>query len=115
MSDREGSRLIRPYMITGGRTRSQAGPLPLQALVTVLDGSVHPSRSREHRLILDLCRSETMSVAEVAARSGSVIGVTRVLVGDLIHDGLMEISTTSDEASPDSMLLKEVLNGLRAQ
>jgi len=114
MTDQEGARLIRPYMITGGRTRSEAGHLPLQALVTVTDRDAAQTRSLEHRQILDLCRHETMSVAEVAARSGSVIGVARVLVGDLINDGLMEISSTADDR-PDSRLLKEVLHGLRAQ
>lgn len=108
-------RLVRPYVLTRGRTRPQGAPLPMEALVSATRSSEVGTAglSHEERLITMLCQHWTISVAEIAARIDVPLGVARVLIGDLAHHGLLEIGDTSD--TPDVALLKEVLHGLLAE
>lgn len=68
--------------------------------------------SPEGRAICVLCRS-ARSLAEVAALVGVPFGVARVLVGDLIENGLVMVHQTADASGPDSETLEKVLHGLR--
>ena len=110
-------RLVRPYAMTGGRTRSSGAEIPLEALVIVTD----EGRRRElglaweQRAIAELCASP-LSVAEVSAHLKVPLGVARVLVGDMAAEGLVEMSgaSGSEQAPNDLNLLERVLNGLRA-
>jgi hypothetical protein len=116
MSEPDGrDRLVRPYVLTGGRTRSKGALLPIEALVSATGTSTAggTNLSHEERLITMLCQHWTISVAEVAARIDVPLGVARVLIGDLAHQGLLEVGDTSDR--PDVALLKEVLHGLLAE
>ncbi len=110
-------RLVRPYAMTGGRTRSAGAEIPLEALVIVTDvgRSRAPGLAWEHRAIAELCASP-MSVAEVSAHLKVPLGVARVLVGDMAAEGLVEMSgaSGSEDAPNDLNLLERVLNGLRA-
>ncbi len=105
---------VRPYALTGGRTKPTRS-YPVEALVRTsryqLDGVV---RSPEERTIAELCR-ESRSVAEVAALAGLPLGVTRVLIGDLADRAVVEVhsSTSSTDSTPDRPLLERVLTGLR--
>jgi len=106
--------LVRPYAVTGGRTRSQPVDLPLETLVTTTDEGHRALTSLqfERRSIATLCR-EPVSVAEVAARVGVPLGVARVLVGDMTDDGHLEVHLPAGGARPDVILLERVLDGLR--
>ncbi|MBD0840694.1 MULTISPECIES: DUF742 domain-containing protein [unclassified Streptomyces] len=119
--DHEAGPLVRPYAMTGGRTRP--GPsgvrFDLIALVTldpaapgVDDGS---SLGPEHRALIELCRPETQSVAELAAGADLPVGVVRVLLGDLLELGRVTVSRPVPPAQlPDERILREVIEGLRA-
>lgn len=69
--DNEAGPLVRPYAMTGGRTRP--GPngahFDLIALVSLDSGApgadVDTSLGPEHRALAELCRTETQSVAEL--------------------------------------------------
>lgn len=113
--------LVRPYAMTGGRTRS--GPsgvrFDLIALVTLDPGGLtadgNPALGPEHRSLVDLCRTETQSVAELAAGTDLPVGVVRVLLGDLLDLGRVTISRPVPPAQlPDERILREVIAGLRA-
>ncbi|MFE9179832.1 DUF742 domain-containing protein [Streptomyces sp. NPDC007126] len=118
--DNEAGPLVRPYAMTGGRTRP--GPkgvrFDLIALVTrtaggpdVGDGALGP----EHRTLIRLCGTETQSVAELAADADLPVGVVRVLVGDLVELGCVTVSRPVPPAQlPDERILREVIDGLRA-
>jgi hypothetical protein len=107
---------IRPYALTGGRTRS-AVDLPLESLVerTPAGTAALETQTLEHRRILELCRGP-LSIAEVSAHLGVHLGVARVLVGDMKVEGLLEVhrprQSTGDR--PDIKLLERVLDGLQA-
>ena len=108
--------LVRPYAMTGGRTRpryqlaiealvsSNADPMQLQGLLP------------EHQRICTLCR-EVKSVAEVSALLAIPLGVARILVADLAEAGLVAIhqpaSSEEPGGAPDVTLLERVLSGLR--
>jgi hypothetical protein len=70
-------RRVRPYAMTGGRTRPTDHDLEIEALVaTAAMGQQAPRHTVEQRAIAALCR-DVLSVAEVAARLHLPIGVTR--------------------------------------
>ncbi|MFF0303408.1 DUF742 domain-containing protein [Streptomyces sp. NPDC004562] len=119
--DNEAGPLVRPYAMTGGRTRP--GPtgvtFDLIALVTLSgaepgtddDSTLGP----EHRALIELCRPETQSVAELAAGADLPVGVVRVLLGDLLERGRVTVSRPVPPAHlPDERILREVIEGLRA-
>jgi hypothetical protein len=69
----------------------------------------------EHRALIELCRIETQSVAELAAGADLLVGVVRVLLGDLLALGCVTVSRPVPPAQlPDEHILREVIDGLRA-
>jgi hypothetical protein len=112
--DRE-LRLVRPYALTGGRTRAKVGDLPIEALIVAsLPARDRVSLRHEARRIVDLCDTP-ISVAEVSARLHVPLGAARVLVGDLVADGLVEVHRMENgNGRPDVRLLERVLDGLQA-
>jgi hypothetical protein len=107
--------LVRPYALTGGRTRPKRD-YPIEALVkTDLDRVAGGFRSPEESAIAELC-TESRSVAEVAALLRLPIGVVRVLVADLADRGVVQVHTRPSadaDSRPDAVLLERVLSGLR--
>jgi uncharacterized protein DUF742 len=110
--DEDSGRLVRPYALTGGRTKAQRA-YPLEALVATTFMGEHYSdgSSPEAQAICALCHS-SRSVAEVAAHLNIPIGVARVLICDLVREGLVLVHEASADA-PDTVLLERVLSGLR--
>jgi len=108
--------IVRPYTITGGRTRTTLQELELETLVSTTSlGQVElPRLNMERREIAALCR-DILSVAEVSARLNVTLGVARVLVGDMAEEGLVQVHRpASQNNSSDIALLERVLYGLRA-
>ncbi|MER5894469.1 DUF742 domain-containing protein [Streptomyces sp. NPDC001876] len=108
--------LVRPYAMTGGRTRPRY-QLAIEALVsTTADPSRLQGQLPEHQRICRLC-IEIKSVAEVSALLSIPLGVARILVADLAEAGLVAIHQPGgDEAAggqPAVTLLERVLSGLR--
>lgn len=105
-------RLVRPYLMTGGRTTS-SDELPLETLVeaTTSDHEQLPPLRFEPRHIVELC-GQPLSVAEVAASLGVPLGVARVLIVDLEAQDLLRIHRTVPAGGPDVPLLERLLDGL---
>lgn len=107
---------IRPYLITGGRTRSVIDlPLETQLLISEAGLGKLETLGPEQRQIAELCRTR-QSVAEVSAHAGMYLGVTRVLIGDLVQDEILSLQNQTEKstARPDVRLLQRVLNGLQS-
>ncbi|GGX81085.1 DUF742 domain-containing protein [Streptomyces hiroshimensis] len=108
--------LVRPYAMTGGRTRPRY-QLAIEALVhTTAQPAQLQGQLPEHQRICHLCR-EIKSVAEISALLTIPLGVARILVADLAEAGLVAIHQPGGDESaggqPDVTLLERVLSGLR--
>jgi hypothetical protein len=73
---------VRPFIVTGGRTRPLHDGLRLETLVEALPAALSAPLQFEQRQIVELAQ-RPVSVAEVAARIGVPLGVARVLIADL--------------------------------
>ncbi|MFD8735881.1 DUF742 domain-containing protein [Streptomyces sp. NPDC059618] len=110
------SALVRPYAMTGGRTRP-SHQLALEALVsTAVNLSQRISQPPEAYQICLLCR-EVKSVAEISAHLAIPLGVARILVADLAEAGLVIVQQPHGDDTnggrPHVTLLEKVLSGLR--
>ncbi|AEW96497.1 MULTISPECIES: DUF742 domain-containing protein [Streptomycetaceae] len=120
-ADRKPSR-VRPYALTGGRTRF-GHVLLVETFVATVDGPRQPPELTsggigagvlpELRAIVELCR-RMRSVAEISALLRIPLGVVRVLLSDLADQGRIRVyGTGTAPGQPDRALLERVLSGLR--
>jgi len=104
---------VRPYAITGGRTRARA-ELQVETMVyRTPAGEASRTLPLERGQILALLATP-QSTAEISARLKLPLGVTRVILGDLIDEGYVAVNTRSANGRPDLRLLERVLDGLQA-
>ncbi|MGW5715913.1 DUF742 domain-containing protein [Amycolatopsis sp. NPDC003865] len=107
--------LVRPYVLTRGRTQSRRH-LAIEALVSTRAGAPWSGTrlTGEFRSVRSLCL-HPRSVAEVAARLSVPLGVARVLLDDMAEQGLITIHDTrvNTEGRPAVALMERVLHGLR--
>lgn len=116
----EEVRRVRPYLITKGRTDVSSSTIPVEALVEAVAIS-DVILSTEARQILDLTKTQYLSVAEISAHVKIPINVARILVSDLeqqkkirVH-GLTQSNTSSGSAQDTAVtlsVLESVLNGI---
>ena len=113
MDEAPRPRLIRSYTITAGRTSTNI-ELPMEATLRLQPGVDAPILGHAAVQVLEVC--DRRSVAEVSALTKMPIGVTRVLLGDLIEQGLIRIQATiTEKTSNDERLelIERTLRGLR--
>jgi Protein of unknown function (DUF742) len=109
-----GSSLVRPYAVTGGRTKPRY-QLQIEAMVAA---SHYEARDLsvlgpECQAILGFCR-DWRSVAEISAVLRMPLGVARVLIADMAVEGLVRVHQLDHaQGRPDLNLLERVLSGLR--
>jgi hypothetical protein len=109
--------LVRPYTLTAGRTEARV-PLPLEAPIGKL-ATTKPPRwpGNDVRGQILTMSVEMPSVAEIAAGLALPLGVARVLIGDLVTQGYLQVHTTlGDTTTNDERreLIGRTLRGLRA-
>jgi hypothetical protein len=123
--DRKPAR-VRPYSLTGGRTRF-GHVLLVETFVSstvaleapeerreLTNGSLTTRVMPEMRAIVELCR-RMRTVAEIAALLRMPLGVVRVLLSDLADQGKIRVyGTGHGPGQPDRALLERVLSGLRS-
>lgn len=123
--DRKPAR-VRPYSLTGGRTRF-GHVLLVETFVASTAALEAPEERKEltsgglaavmpeSRAIVELCR-RMRTVAEIAALLRMPLGVVRVLLSDLADQGRIRVygtGTGHGTGRPDRALLERVLSGLR--
>jgi Protein of unknown function (DUF742) len=109
-----GSSLVRPYAVTGGRTKP-ATQLEIEAMVAAAHYEARDLSvlSPECQAILGFCR-DWRSVAEISAVLRMPLGVARILIADMAVEGLVRIHQLDHaQGRPDLNLLERVLSGLR--
>jgi hypothetical protein len=104
---------VRPYVLTGGRTRTRQHLL-VHTLVSVpyYDAVFAAGLLPEARSLYENAR-ETRSVAELSACSGMSLGVTRVVVDDLAATDRLVIHVDPYSSPFDFRLLERLRDGLR--
>ncbi|MEU5901346.1 MULTISPECIES: DUF742 domain-containing protein [Streptomyces] len=121
--DRKPAR-VRPYSLTGGRTRF--GHVLLVETFVASNAAIEAPDERlelpkgtlskvmpEMRAIVEICR-RMRTVAEIAALLKMPLGVVRVLLSDLADQGKIRVyGTGHGPGQPDRALLERVLSGLR--
>ncbi|MFE2417513.1 DUF742 domain-containing protein [Streptomyces hokutonensis] len=108
-------RLVRPFTLTGGRTRPSRADFTLITTVTAVDPppSRAPRPQPEQSRILRLC-AEPLAVAEVAALVDLPVSVVVIMLCDLLEAGLITARPPHpvSRTSPDMDLLQKVREGL---
>jgi len=101
---------VRPFIITGGRTRASDESLRVETKVqsTGRERTLDYERAR----IVDLC-FDPCSIAEIAAEMRMPLGVVVVLVGDLVDAGCVE-TTYSDPVEIELSALTRMIERVRA-
>jgi hypothetical protein len=113
--DEDAGPVVRPYAVTGGRTRPTNRTLELVALVsTTPRGRVAATGLEpEQRAIAIICQ-QLQSIFEIAAQLEMPLGVVRVLVSDMLDVGLVSVHRPARPTGrPDSALMEKVLDGLQ--
>jgi hypothetical protein len=115
-TDWDAGPVSRPYTLTGGRTKQRTNirfdliDLIGRTVRPVGAGAFTPERAR----ILNMCEAP-ITVADLTATMSVPLGVVRVLLDDLVHDGLIEIRVAALRGPvTDRGLLSRVLAGIKA-
>ncbi|WP_025616627.1 DUF742 domain-containing protein [Salinispora cortesiana] len=108
--------LVRPYAVTRGRTEPQQD-ITLEAVLSASATAAAESRFAGHdkHRIATICEGRAQSLAEIAAYTRMPLGVTRVLVADMVAEGLLTLHTAAPTMGfvERMNLLGRVLSGLR--
>jgi hypothetical protein len=115
--DRDAGRVARPYTITGGRTRPR-GETHFDLIDVIVSDSAHPADgsplSPECARITNLSQ-RPITVADLASALRLPLGVVRVLLGDLLHAGMIKLLYPPPMGHvTDEHVLRNVLDGLQA-
>ena len=107
------SKRIRPYALTGGRTRPRF-ELLVEALVSVprYDPGLPEALMPESRALYECARS-CASIAELSVAISAPLGVVRVLVSDLAAQGAVYVHPTAHAYDHDREILGRILDGLQ--
>ncbi|MCK9901949.1 DUF742 domain-containing protein [Frankia sp. Cpl3] len=107
------SRRIRPYALTGGRTRARHHLL-METMVSVprYDPTLSETLMPESRALYERARSQ-LSIAELSAMLAIPLGVVRVLISDLAAQGAVLLHPTAHTYHHDRTVLERILSGLR--
>jgi hypothetical protein len=87
--------VIRPFLLTGGRTRPARDDLSVETLIQSDPSAATGSLRFEARRIVELCL-QPKSVAELSAGLRVPLGVIRVLVADLVAEGRVTLVAPED-------------------
>jgi hypothetical protein len=107
-------RLVRPFTLTGGRTRPSRADFTLITTVTAVNPQpTHGTRPQpEHQRILRRC-AEPVAVAELAALLDLPVSVIVIMLCDLLEAGRITIRPPHPVSrTPDVDLLQKVRDGL---
>ena len=106
---------MRQFAHTQGRVRAGGVDFPLDVLVrtTSVGSAAAGTLARVRRLVIEAAQAP-ISVAEAAARAHVHLGVARVLVADMVADGLLVMSEATTAEGPDLVTLQRLLSDLNS-
>jgi len=112
--DRDAGPVVRPYALTGGRTRPTGETFDLLALVSSHDTNSTDDRllEPEYLAVMRECR-QPKPVADLASDLDLPLGVVRILLSDMRERGLVTIRPPAQNRLADPQILKDVADALR--
>lgn len=113
VDDESESHLVRPYVITGGRTRATKSDLAIETVVTTSRRANAASLGFERSKIAAMC-VEPLSIAEISSFLDVPLGVSRVLVTDMVTEGLLDPHGRPTGTGADVELIEALIEGIRA-
>lgn len=109
--DADAGRLVRPYTVSGGRTKPSVA-LDMLSMVRSTGRALKIDMTPEHSLALTLSRAP-VTVAEIGAHLKLPVAVAKILLSDLIDQGAVTARPPDPAADPaDRDILQRVLDGL---
>jgi hypothetical protein len=102
--------LVRPYMVTGGRTRPIRDGLRVETVVSAAPAALHAPLTFERRRIVEFCQVPR-PVADIAVALAIPLGVARVLIADLATAGFVAIQ---DSPIVTSDMIERIRDRVRA-
>jgi hypothetical protein len=110
-SDMEEDPVVRPFMLTGGRTTPLHDGLRIETLLRAAPAALSAPLRFEARRIVELAQAP-VSVADLAVALRVPLGVARVIIGDLITQGFLSIEDQPGELS--TSLIERIRDRVRA-
>ncbi len=109
--------LVRPYAVTRGRTEP-VREIAIEAILVTTDRGVQegPYAGRHKQMIAHLCRQRPQSLAEISSHLRVPLGVARVLVADMTHEGMLVLhEQNASEVAPAERIemLERILGALQ--
>jgi hypothetical protein len=104
--------LIRPFIMTGGRTATTRPGLRWETLIEVLGDRSRLAKTTEQRMVLSLA-GQPISIAELSAYMHLPTQVVAILVGDLLDTGAIRIHQT-DPVEIELSALTRMIERVRA-
>ncbi|GAB4588333.1 DUF742 domain-containing protein [Nocardia sp. IFM 10818] len=113
--DEDAGPVVRLYAVTRGRSGTRRTDVDMVTRVVASSLGRLRRHEPEYAAIVELTRSP-LSVAEIAARLRLPITATKILVGDLIGDGVLDFRAPAagPDAADDLAVLRAVLKGIQA-
>jgi hypothetical protein len=103
--------LVRPFLVTGGRTHPLRDGLRIETIVTAPPSALSAPLRFEARRIVEVCQ-QPMAVVDVAVALRVPLGVAKVLIGDLVTEGYLRCGSQEDELSIE--LIERIRDRVRA-
>jgi uncharacterized protein DUF742 len=94
--------VVRPFMLTGGRTRPLRDGLRIETLLQAPPAALSAPLRFESRRIVELCQVP-MSIADLAVALRVPLGVVRVIAADLATGGFVRVAEQDGEL-PTTMI-----------
>ncbi|GAA1623401.1 DUF742 domain-containing protein [Actinoplanes couchii] len=109
--DMDEDPVIRPFMLTNGRTQPLHDNLRIETLLHAAPAALSAPLRFESRRIVELAQSP-MSVADLSVALRAPLGVVRVIVADLITQGYLTVQEQPEELS--TSLIERIRDRVRA-
>ncbi|GIE75475.1 hypothetical protein Aph02nite_14250 [Actinoplanes philippinensis] len=110
-TDPDEDPVIRPFMLTNGRTQPLQDGLRIETLLHAAPAALSAPLRFESRRIVELAQSP-MSVADLSVALRAPLGVVRVIVADLITQGYLTVQESVGELS--TSLIERIRDRVRA-
>jgi Protein of unknown function (DUF742) len=110
-TDPDEDPVIRPFMLTNGRTQPLHDGLRIETLLHAAPAALSAPLRFESRRIVELAQAP-MSVADLSVALRAPLGVVRVIVADLITQGFLTVQEPVGELS--TSLIERIRDRVRA-